>query len=198
MGAKKQDGPKAEPPTLAFASADEFEAWVAEHRDDPVGMWLLIAKKGSGIESVTYAGALQVALCYGWIDGQARKGDDDTAYRQRFCPRRPRSVWSKRNVGYVAALTEAGRMRPEGMAEVERAKADGRWARAYDGPAKAEVPADLQAALGAVPAAALAFSGLKSTDRYAILYRVQDAKRDETRARRIAQFVEMLADGGKP
>jgi len=198
MVARKQDAPKVEPPSVAFASAAAFEAWVAEHRDDPVGLWLLIAKKGSGIDSVSYAEAVQVALCYGWIDGQARKGDDDTSYRQRFCPRRPRSVWSKRNVGYVAALTEAGRMQPEGIAEVERAKADGRWARAYDGPAAAEVPADLLAALDAVPAAALAFSGLKSTNRYAILYRVQDAKRDETRARRIAQFVEMLAEGRTP
>lgn len=190
--------PKVEPPTLAFANAAEFQAWVAEHRQDPAGLWLRIAKKGSGIESVTYAEALQIALCYGWIDGQARKSDDDTSYRQRFCPRRPRSVWSKRNVGYVAALTEAGRMQPEGIAEVERAKADGRWARAYDGPAAAEVPADLQAALNAVPAAAQAFARLNSTNRYAILYRVQDAKREETRARRIAQFVEMLADGRTP
>ncbi len=198
MVAKKQPGPKVEPPTLAFAGAAEFEAWVADHRDDPVGLWLVIAKKGSDIESVTYAEALQVALCYGWIDGQARKGDDDTSYRQRFCPRRSRSVWSKRNVGYVAELLKAGRMQPEGIREVERAKADGRWARAYDGPAAAEVPADLQAALDAAPAAAEAFARLSSTNRYAILYRVQDAKRDKTRARRIAQFVEMLADGGTP
>ncbi len=197
MVAKKQPGPKVEPPTLAFAGAAELEAWVADHRDDPVGLWLVIAKNGSDIESVTYAEALQVALCYGWIDGQARKGDD-TSWLQRFCPRRPRSVWSKRNVGYVAALTEAGRMQPEGIAEVERAKADGRWARAYDGPATATVPDDLRAAINAVPAAAHTFAGLSSSKRYAILHQVQGAKRDETRQRRIAKFVEMLADGRKP
>jgi len=194
---KPTPAPKIEPPTLAFATAAVFEAWVAEHRDDPVGLWLRIAKKGSGLESVSYDEALKVALCYGWIDGQKGRGDDKT-WKQRFCPRRPRSVWSKRNVGLVAELTEAGLMQPEGIEEVDRAKADGRWARAYDGPAAAEVPADLLAALDAVPAAALAFSGLKSTNRYAILYRVQDAKRDETRARRIAQFVEMLAEGRTP
>ena len=203
MIAKKTDpgkgvgAAKVEPPTLGFAGAAAFEAWVAEHRDDPVGLWLLIAKKGSGIESVSYDEALKVALCYGWIDGQKAKGDDKT-WKQRFCPRRPRSVWSKRNVGFVAELNEAGRMQPEGVAEVERAKADGRWAKAYDGSAQAVVPDDLRGALDAVPAAALAFSGLNSTNRYAILYRVQDAKREETRARRIAQFVEMLAEGRTP
>ncbi|MGI8721498.1 MAG: YdeI/OmpD-associated family protein [Geodermatophilaceae bacterium] len=188
---------KVEPPTLAFASAAEFETWVAEHRDDPVGLWLRIAKKGSGIESVSYDEALKVALCYGWIDGQKRKGDDKT-WKQRFCPRRPRGVWSKRNVGFVTELTEAGLMQPEGLAEVELAKADGRWAKAYEGSAKAVVPDDLRSALDALPAAALAFSGLSSTNRYAILYRVQEAKRAATRARRIAQFVEMLAEGRTP
>lgn len=197
MIAKGQAAPKIEPPTLAFASAADFETWVAEHRDDLTGLWLRIAKKGSGIESVSYDEALKVALCYGWIDGQKGKGDD-TTWKQRFCPRRPRSVWSKRNVGFVAELIEAGRMQPEGYAEVERAKSDGRWAKAYAGSATAEVPDDLHNALDAVPAAAAAFAGLSSTNRYAILYRVQDAKRDETRARRIAQFVEMLADGRTP
>lgn len=197
MITKKPAAGKVEPPTLAFATPAEFEAWVAEHRADPVGLWLRIAKKGSGIESVSYDEALKVALCYGWIDGQKGKGDEST-WRQRFCPRRPRSVWSKRNVGYVAELTEAGLMQPEGLAEVERAKADGRWAKAYEGSATISVPDDLRRALDAVPEAARTFDGLNSTNRYAILYRVQDAKRDETRARRIAQFVEMLADGRTP
>ena len=197
MIAKTPPSPKAEPPTLAFDGAAEFESWVAAHRGDPVGLWLRIAKKGSGIASVSYDEALKVALCYGWIDGQKGKGDDKT-WKQRFCPRRPRSVWSKRNVGYVAELIEAGLMQPEGMTEVERAKADGRWAKAYDGSATAAVPDDLRSALDVVPAAAAAFDGLNSTNRYAILYRVQDAKRDETRARRIAQFVEMLAEGRTP
>ncbi len=193
MSAKNPPSPKAEPPTPAFATPADFEAWVAEHRDDPTGLWLRIAKKGSGIESVTYAEAVQVALCYGWIDGQAR-GSDGVTWQQRFCPRRPRSGWSKRNVGYVAALTEAGRMQPEGIAEVDRAKADGRWDRAYAGPATAEVPAELRAALDAVPAAARAFDGLTSSNRCAIIRQVEDAKREETRARRIEKFVAMLAN----
>lgn len=197
MSAKTPSAPKVEPPTLAFATAADFEAWVAERRDDPAGLWLRIAKKGSGIESVSYDEALKVALCYGWIDGQKGKGDEAT-WLQRFCPRRPRSVWSKRNVGYVAELAEAGLMQPEGIAEVERARADGRWAKAYEGSATMGVPDDLRSALDAVPEAARVFDGLNSTNRYAILYRVQDAKRDETRARRIAQFVEMLADGRTP
>lgn len=189
--------PKVDPPTLAFATAADFEAWVAEHRDDQAGLWLRLAKKASGIESVSYDEAVQVALCYGWIDGQGRRGDDAT-WLQRYCPRRPRSVWSKRNVGFVAELTAAGRMQPEGLAEVERAQADGRWARAYDGQAAAVVPDDLRSALDAVPAAAAGFAALNSSNRYTILYRVQDAKRAETRARRIAQFVEMLAAGRTP
>lgn len=197
MTAKRSAIEKVEPPTLAFSTADDFEAWVAKHRDDPVGLWLRIAKKSSGVASVSYAEAVQIALCYGWIDGQA-KGEGDATYRQRFCPRRARSVWSKRNIGLVAELTAAGRMQPEGLAEVDRAKADGRWARAYDGPANATVPDDLRTALDAVPAAATAFGTLRSTNRYAILYQVQDAKRAETRARRIAQFVEMLAEGRTP
>lgn len=193
MVAKKDDGPKAEPPTIAFATVEDFEAWVAEHREDQAGLWLRLAKKGSGIESVSYAEAVQVALCYGWIDGQAR-GSDGVTWQQRFCPRRPRSGWSKRNVGYVTALTAAGRMQPGGIAEVDRAKADGRWDRAYAGPATAEVPADLRAALDAVPAAARAFDGLTSSNRYAIIRQVEDAKREETRARRIEKFVEMLVN----
>lgn len=189
--------PKVEPPTLAFATAADFETWVAEHRDDQAGLWLRLAKKASGIDSVSYDEALQVALCYGWIDGQGRKGDYKT-WLQRYCPRRPRSVWSKRNVGFVAELTAAGRMQLEGLAEVERAQADGRWARAYDGQAAAVVPDDLRSALDAVPAAAAAFAALNSSNRYTVLYRVEDAKRAETRARRIAQFVELLAEGRTP
>ena len=115
MVSKKQAEPKAEAPTLPFASAADFEIWIADYRHEDAGVWIRLYKKASGVESVTHAEALQVALCYGWIDGQARKGDD-TSWLQRFCPRRPRSVWSKRNVGYIAALTEAGRMEPEGIA----------------------------------------------------------------------------------
>ncbi|MDQ4038283.1 MAG: YdeI/OmpD-associated family protein [Actinomycetota bacterium] len=198
MTAQKPAPRKVEAPELAFATAADFETWLAAHRHDSAGLWLRLAKKGSGIESVSYPEAVQVALCYGWIDGQARSGDDDKTWKQSFRPRRPRSAWSKRNVGYVAALTQAGRMQPEGLAEVERAKADGRWARAYDGPASAEVPEDLQAALDAIPVAARSFAGLSSSRRYAIIRQVQDAKRPETRARRITKFVEMLAEGRTP
>jgi len=141
--------------------------------------------------------ALQVALCYGWIDGQARKGDD-TSWLQRFCPRRPRSVWSKRNVGYIAELTKAGRMQPEGLAAVERAKADGRLDSAYDGPANPVAPTDLQEALDADPAAARSFAGLTSSQRFAIIRQVEEAKRAETRERRIAKSVQMLAEGRTP
>ncbi len=192
--AKRQAEPKAEAPTLPFASAADFASWLAAHRGEEAGVWIRLYKKASGVESVTHADALQVALCYGWIDGQARKGDD-TSWLQRFCPRRPRSVWSKRNVGYVAALIEAGLMQPEGLAEVDRAKADGRWDRAYAGQANAEVPADLQAALDVVPAAARAFTTLTSSQRYAIIRQVGDAKRPETRARRIARVIETLTEG---
>jgi uncharacterized protein YdeI (YjbR/CyaY-like superfamily) len=138
--------------------------------------------------------ALHAALCFGWIDGQAR-GGDDSFYLQRFTPRRARSIWSKRNRDFVTALIESGRMQPAGLREVERAKADGRWDAAYDAPSTATVPDDLQAALDASPAAAELFAGLSSQNRYAILHRVQTAKKPETRARRIEKFVAMLARG---
>ncbi|MDQ3735352.1 MAG: YdeI/OmpD-associated family protein [Actinomycetota bacterium] len=201
MTAKKQPAPqgaeKVEAPTLAFPTAADFETWVADHRHDQAGIWIRLYKKTSGVRSVTHAEALQVALCYGWIDGQARKRDE-ASWLQRFCPRRPRSVWSKRNVGYIAELTAAGRMQPEGIAEVERAKADGRWASAYEGPANAVPPADLQVALDAVPPAARTFGGLTSAQRFAIIRQVADAKRAQTRARRITRSVEALAEGRMP
>ena len=184
----------AEQPELFFASGEAWEAWLAEHHADSDGVWLKFAKKGTGIASLTYAPALDGALCYGWIDGQSRRLDD-TYYLQRFTPRRKRSMWSKRNRVKVAELIEAGRMRPAGLAEIERAKADGRWDAAYDGPATAQVPDDLQAALDASPAAAEAFAGLNATNRYAILHRVQTAVKPETRARRIAKFIGMLERG---
>ncbi len=183
-----------EAPILPFRTAVDFEAWLGEHRHEQEGVWIRLYKKASGIDSVTHAEALQVALCYGWIDGQARKGDD-TSWLQRFCPRRPRSVWSKRNVGYIEALTAAGRMQPEGIAEVERAKADGRWDRAYDSPANAVAPTDLQAALDAEPAAARAFADCTPAQRFAIIRPVEEAKRAQTRERRIAKSVERLAQG---
>lgn len=184
-------------PTISCSTATEWEAWLeAEHERTPGGVWLQIAKKGTGVPSVTQAEAVEVALCFGWIDGQSRRVDD-TWFRQRFTPRRQRSIWSKINRDRALVLIEAGRMRPAGLREVERAQADGRWDAAYDGASTATVPDDLQAALDANPAAAEAFAGLNAQNRYSVLHRVQTAVRPETRARRIATFVAMLADGGR-
>jgi uncharacterized protein YdeI (YjbR/CyaY-like superfamily) len=181
-------------PVLRCPDAVAFEAWMeAQHAVAP-GVWLEFAKKGTGIPTVTYDEALDIALCFGWIDGQA-KSVDETWYRQRFTPRRKRSKWSLRNVEKAAALIEAGRMRPAGLAEVERAKADGRWDAAYPSPSRIEVPPDLQAELDADPQAAEFFATLSGQNRYAILYRLHDAKRPETRARRLAQFMEQLRRG---
>jgi uncharacterized protein YdeI (YjbR/CyaY-like superfamily) len=185
---------KADLPTIFFASQQAWEKWLAAEHGVAAGVWIKMAKKSTGIDSVNHPEALEVALCYGWIDGQRRRLDDEY-FLQLFVPRRPTSVWSQINVGHVERLTEAGRMQPAGLAEVERAKADGRWDRAYSSQRNAEVPPDLQAALDSNPAAAAFFATLKSNNRYAVLYRVQDAKRPETRARRIATFVDMLARG---
>ncbi|GGY59410.1 hypothetical protein GCM10010363_46020 [Streptomyces omiyaensis] len=183
--------------TVTFASADAFEEWLGEHHADSAGIWLKLRKKGPGVVALDYAQALDVALCYGWIDGQKAKFDD-LWWLQRFTPRRRNSRWSKINRDKAAALTAQGRMRPPGRAEVDRAKADGRWEAAYDSARTITVPDDLAAALAADPAAASSFETLDGANRYAILYRVQDAKRPETRARRIEQFVAMLAKGEKP
>ncbi len=158
-------------------------------------MWLVLAKKGtSAPTTLTYDQALDEALCQGWIDGQVRRRDALT-YRQRFTPRRARSPWSKRNVGIVGRLIADGRMRPAGMAEVQRAQTDGRWDAAYAGQATIEVPSDLAAALDAEPKAKAMFEILTSQNRYAVLLRIDSAKRSDTRARRIAEFVSMLARG---
>jgi uncharacterized protein YdeI (YjbR/CyaY-like superfamily) len=181
-------------PILPFASAAAWEAWLAAEHAEAPGVWLRIAKKDSGIATVTHAEALEVALCFGWIDGQ-RDRFDGAFFLQRFTPRRRASRWSKINRDKAEALMAAGRMRPAGLAQVDAAKADGRWQAAYDGQRTATVPDDLQAALDASPAARDFFATLRGANRYAVLYRVQDAKKPETRARRIAQFVEMLARG---
>jgi uncharacterized protein YdeI (YjbR/CyaY-like superfamily) len=183
--------------TRPFASTEEWEAWLREHHETAPGVWIRFARKGSGVPTVTYLEALHVALCFGWIDGQARSVDD-ASYVQRFTPRRVRSMWSKRNRDFARALIEAGRMQPAGLREIERAKADGRWDAAYDAPSTATVPEDLQAALDADPAAAERFAALNSQNRYAILHRIQTAKKPETRARRIERFVAMLAAGETP
>ena len=185
-------------PELIVRDAGAWRAWLRKHHAEPEGVWLVLAKKGTlDPTSLTYDDALEEALCHGWIDGQVRRRDDAT-YRQRFTPRRSRSPWSKRNVGIAERLVAEGRMRPAGVAEMERAKADGRWDAAYAGPASIEVPDDLAAALAAEPKAQKLFDALTSQNRYAVLYRVTTAKRADTRARRIEQFVEMLARGETP
>lgn len=182
-----------------MVDATAWRRWLAaNHASATTGVWLILAKKGVGKPtSLTYAQALDDALCYGWIDGQVRRRDEAT-YVQRFTPRRPRSIWSARNVGIIARLIEEGRMQPAGLAEVERAKADGRWEVAYAGPATIEVPDELRAALEALPDAAAMWEVLTSQNRYAILHRLATAKRAETRTRQIARFVEMLGRGETP
>ena len=183
-----------EPAVVSFANQADWRAWLAAHHDaGPEGVWLKIAKKGSAVASVDYPQAVEVALCYGWIDGQ-KKGLDETHWLQRFTPRRSRSIWSKVNRAKAEALVEAGEMQPAGLAEMERAKADGRWAAAYDGQRTSAVPDDLAAALAGNAVAREFFATLDSTNRYAILHRLQTAKKPETRARRLAQFVEMLGE----
>jgi len=177
-------------PVLTFATADEFEAWL-EANHGSAGLWVKVARKGSGVPSVHPPEALDIALSFGWIDG-LRKRLDDTYYLQRYTPRTKRSKWSKINVAKAQELIASGRMRPEGLAEVERAQADGRWDAAYDSPSRIEVPPDLQAELDKDPEAAAYFAQLASQSRYAILYRLHDAKRPETRARRLADFVGRL------
>jgi uncharacterized protein YdeI (YjbR/CyaY-like superfamily) len=182
-------------PELIVTDSRAWRTWLRQHHADPAGVWLILAKKGTTRPtSLTHAEALDEALCHGWIDGQVGRRDDVT-YRQRFTPRSRRSGWSKHNVAHVERLLSAGRMHPAGIAEMEKAKADGRWDAAYAGPASMEVPADLAAALAAQPRARAMFETLTSQNRYAILYRLQTTKRADTRARRIQQFVEMLARG---
>jgi uncharacterized protein YdeI (YjbR/CyaY-like superfamily) len=176
---------------VSFPSAEAFAAWLdAEHGQSP-GIWLKIAKKDAGVPTVSYDEAVDVALCFGWIDGQKR-GLDGQYWLQRFTPRQPRSRWSKINCARADRLLEAGQLRPRGLAEVEAAKADGRWATAYAGQRAATVPADLQAVLDTDPVAQDFFTTISSQNRYAIIYRVGDAKRPETRAARIAKYVAML------
>jgi len=181
-------------PTMAFASHVEWETWLEAHHGDAPGLWLKIAKRGSGTPSLTYAEALESALCYGWIDGQ-KAAFDDEHWLQKFTPRRAKSVWSKVNRANVEALIAAGRMRAAGLRQVELAKADGRWEAAYDSQRTIAVPPDFEHALAQHPAAKEFFGRLDSTNRYAILHRIESAKRPETRAARIQQYIEMLERG---
>ncbi|MFC7403305.1 YdeI family protein [Citricoccus sp. GCM10030269] len=183
---------------LVVKDAAAWRAWLDENEDVSDGIWLLLAKKGTTEPtSLSYQEALREALCSGWIDGQS-KSIDAAVYRQRFTPRRKASLWSQRNVKLVAELIEQGRMRPRGQAEIDRAKADGRWERAYAGPATAEVPDDLAAALAASPAAAETFGRLKGQNRFAVLHRVVTAPSPASRANRLAKLVGMLERGETP
>lgn len=184
-----------EPPELVVSDAAAWHDWLSGNHPETAGVWLVLARKGTtSPTSLSYDQALDEALCHGWIDGQVRRRDEAT-FRQRFTPRRSRSPWSQRNVEIIARLTAEGRMHPAGVAEVERAKRDGRWEAAYAGQAAIEVPDDLAAALAASPRATAMFEILTSQNRYAVLLRVHSAKRADTRARRITGFVEMLARG---
>lgn len=178
----------------AFPDEAQFEAWLELKHSDKPGLWIAIAKKASGVKSITYPEALDVALCFGWIDGQKRS-HDETYFLQRFTPRRARSPWSEINQEKVKVLIESGRMQRAGQAEIDRAKADGRWAAAYKGSRTIEVPPDFQKELDADPKAAAFFATLTSQNRFSLLYRIGEAKRPETRARRIAKFMEMLRNG---
>jgi uncharacterized protein YdeI (YjbR/CyaY-like superfamily) len=181
---------------VLFDGPDELEVWLEENAAESAGLWLKIAKKGAPEPSVTYDEAVELALCFGWIDSQKR-GFDETHFLQRFTPRRPRGRWSKINREKAEALHKAGSLRPAGTAEVEAAKADGRWEAAYEGSRTAKVPDDLQAELDANPKAATFFADLDSANRYAIIWRLGEAKKPETRARRLAKFVAMLENGEK-
>ena len=183
-------------PVMLFPTAEAWEAWLEEHHRHGTGIWLKIAKKGTGETSVSYAQALDAALCYGWIDGQKGRYDEQF-FLQRFTPRRPTSVWSQVNRAHVARLIEAGRMREAGLAQVAAAQADGRWEAAYASQKDMEVPADLLAALEANPEAQRFFETLNKVNRYALCYRIGRAKRQETRAATIEKFVAMLARGEK-
>jgi uncharacterized protein YdeI (YjbR/CyaY-like superfamily) len=183
-------------PILFFESQQKFADWLAGHHTRSDGIWLKLAKKGADIPSVTYDEAVESALCYGWIDGQ-KKGFDETFWLQKFTPRRSKSIWSKINREKAEKLIASGQMQPAGMAAVELAKQDGRWEAAYDSQKTIAVPNDFQARLEKHPKAKVFFEKLDSANRYAILFRLQTAKKTETRMRRMQQFVEMLERGEK-
>ncbi len=177
---------------LIVKDADEWREWLSQHASDSRGVWLVLHKKGGNVTELDYDAALDEALCFGWIDGQVKKRDAES-YFQRMTPRGPKSIWSARNVGHIARLDEAGKMTAAGWAAVDAAKADGRWEAAYAGPATIDVPADLAAAIAAVPEAQAMFEVLTSQNRFALIHRTNLVKRAETREKKIAGFVEMLA-----
>ena len=181
-------------PVLLFETQTDWEVWIRKHVGDEIGLWLKIAKKASGKVSVNYSEALDVALCYGWIDGQKRSYDEQY-FLQKFTPRRSKSLWSKINVEKIAVLEAAGRMKPAGLAAVAAAKADGRWEQAYSSPRTSVVPEDFQMALDANPKAEAFFATLNKTNRYAVLWRVQTTRTPAARQAKIEAMVAMLAEG---
>lgn len=190
----KQTSAAEELPLLEFAKPQNWEDWLEKNHVTARGAWVKFAKRGAPRSTISYAEALEVALCFGWIDSQVGRLDE-FFYRQRFTPRGRRSRWSQINREKATELTRRGLMRPAGLAEVERAKQDGRWAAAYASPSRATPPRDFLDALRQNPRAERNFAGLTSANRYAFIFRIEEAKRPETRARRIAQYVEMLAAG---
>jgi len=178
-------------PILPFTNKKKWMDWLAKHHDKSTGVWLKIAKKDSGIASVTYDEALEFALCYGWIDGQ-KKGFDDKYWLQKFTPRGPKSIWSKINTEKAERLIASGEMKPAGLTAIEAAKKDGRWDAAYSSQKNISIPDDFQAAMNKNKKAKAFFATLNSVNRYAILFRIVTAKKEETRTKRINQFVEML------
>jgi uncharacterized protein YdeI (YjbR/CyaY-like superfamily) len=194
MRAVQAVNPPDDASAILFKSAKAFETWLKKHHATSDGLWLKLAKRGASEPGLTYSEAVEIALCWGWIDGR-KKALDGRHFLQRFTPRRPRSTWSKINVDKVAVLMEAGRMQAPGYGQIEAAQADGRWTHAYEGASKAAVPEDLSAALEAEPRAKAFFAAINAANRYAVLWRIQTAVKPETRARRIAKLVEMLARG---
>jgi len=187
----KSSGKTIDLPVLSFDRQKDWAAWLVKNHTTSSGVWLRLAKKASGIQSVTYDEALEVAMCYGWIDGQ-KKSHDETSWLQKFTPRGPKSIWSKVNTEKAERLIESGQMKPAGLKAVESARQDGRWDAAYAPQSKATVPSDLQAELDRNARAKAFFATLDSRNRYAILHRIHTAKKAETRARRIEQFIRML------
>ncbi len=197
MTAKDKNKPgKEDQQIIPFANAQIWEQWLEQNHLEANGIWLQFYKKGSGIASVTYPEALDVALCYGWIDAQL-KSIDELSYKQHFTPRRPKSIWSKRNIEHIARLTTEGRMKPTGIKQVEAAKSDGRWEQAYDSPGNMVMPEDFLAELTKDKKAFTFYESLGKVNKYAICWRIQTAKRPETREKRMKEIIEMLSKGVK-
>jgi uncharacterized protein YdeI (YjbR/CyaY-like superfamily) len=182
--------------TIEFKTAKSFETWLEKHHDNSSGLWIKIFKKDSGKKTISYAEALDVALCYGWIDGQ-KQAHDEQAWLQKFCPRAAKSIWSKVNIGHVERLINNAKMRPAGLKAVEKAKADGRWERAYDSPSKMTIPEDFLKELSKNKKAEAFFKGLNKTNLFSIGFKLQTAKKLETREKRMNEIIEKLAKGEK-